>query len=281
MLFHVGVLWRLNEVGWLSQVDRVSSVSGGSVTATVLALAWDWLQFDGDGVSPVLQEAVVQPVRKMAQVDLDLAAVRGGLLAIGTSTGDRIADGYRQCLYGQSSLLELPDHPRFVLNATNVGSGSLAHFSKPFLADWRVGRILNPAIEVAVAVACSSAFPPFLSPYRLDLRGLTWTTDDGNDLATKEHRDEWLLTDGGVYDNLGLETAWRRHRTVLVSDAGGRLQPDSDPDLDWGRHLVRVLNVVDHQVRSLRKKQVVGAYRIGTRQGAYIGIRSNIDKYGH
>ena len=32
MIFHVGVLWRLDEAGLLSQLDRVSSVSGGSIT---------------------------------------------------------------------------------------------------------------------------------------------------------------------------------------------------------------------------------------------------------
>ena len=43
MLFHVGALWRLNEVGYLSKLSRVSSVSGGSITAGVLActgLSW-------------------------------------------------------------------------------------------------------------------------------------------------------------------------------------------------------------------------------------------------
>lgn len=29
MLFHIGVLWRLNEIGWLPKLDRISSVSGG------------------------------------------------------------------------------------------------------------------------------------------------------------------------------------------------------------------------------------------------------------
>ena len=33
MLFHVGVLWRLVDSGVLAEVDRVSSVSGGSITA--------------------------------------------------------------------------------------------------------------------------------------------------------------------------------------------------------------------------------------------------------
>ena len=32
-----------------------------------------------------------------------------------------------------------------------------------------------------------------------------------------------MLSDGGVYDNLGLETVWKRYQTVLVSDGGGKL----------------------------------------------------------
>jgi NTE family protein len=38
-----------------------------------------------------------------------------------------------------------------------------------------------------------------------------------------------ILTDGGVYDNLGLETAWKRYDTVLVSDAGGKTQAEEEP----------------------------------------------------
>ena len=46
MLFHVGALWRLYDAGKLRDVDRISSVSGGSITAGVLALAWSRLSFD-------------------------------------------------------------------------------------------------------------------------------------------------------------------------------------------------------------------------------------------
>lgn len=46
MVFHIGVLWRLHETGVLRRLSRVSSVSGGSITAAVLALAWPRLMAD-------------------------------------------------------------------------------------------------------------------------------------------------------------------------------------------------------------------------------------------
>src|SRR3954462_12437087 len=49
MLFHIGSLWRLNEVGWLPKLKRISSVSGGSITSAQLALAWPDLNFDPSG----------------------------------------------------------------------------------------------------------------------------------------------------------------------------------------------------------------------------------------
>jgi NTE family protein len=44
MLFHVGVLWCLEHAGYLRKLARFSSVSGGSITAGVLALAWNGLE---------------------------------------------------------------------------------------------------------------------------------------------------------------------------------------------------------------------------------------------
>lgn len=41
MLFHLGSLWRLNDLHYLPRLDRVSSVSGGSITAGVLGMNWE------------------------------------------------------------------------------------------------------------------------------------------------------------------------------------------------------------------------------------------------
>jgi NTE family protein len=45
MVFHVGSLWRLYESGLLGQIKRISSVSGGSITAGLLGLMWRQLSF--------------------------------------------------------------------------------------------------------------------------------------------------------------------------------------------------------------------------------------------
>lgn len=279
MLFHVGVLWRLNDAGMLPTLERVSSVSGGSITAAALALHWDELDFGDDQVGRGYVDRVVQPLRGLAGTGVDVGSVLVGALNPFRSASDKVAKAYRKHVFGDATLQDLPDHPRFVINATNMESGVLMRFSKPYLADYRVGRVLAPTVPLATAVAASSAFPPFLSPCTVDLSDQEWVTDRGNDLAGDDYRGEIRLSDGGVYDNLGLETAWKTYDTILVSDAGGRMRPEPDPHADWPRHVLRVLQVIDNQVRSLRKRQVVEAFRRGDRKGVYVGIRSDPQDY--
>jgi len=88
-----------------------------------------------------------------------------------------------------------------------------------------------------------------------------------------------FLSDGGVYDNLGLETAWKRYRTILVSDAGLAMGADPAPGTDWVTHAKRVLDMIDSQVRSLRKRQLLSSFTNGMRNGAYWSIRSDIADY--
>lgn len=277
MVFHVGVLWRLNEAKLLPELKRVSSVSGGSITAGVLALHWDDLGFDQSGVAQDFHDQVVVPIRDMAGEGIDITSVLTGLSLPFRSISDRIVKAYRRHLFGNRTLQQLPDNPRFVFNATNLESGALMRFSKPYIADYRVGRIMEPELPLAVAVAASSAFPPFLSPCRVDLSREEWVVDP--DALPADFRDEISLSDGGVYDNLGIETAWKNYRTILVSDAGGQFKTDSSPPSDWMLQLRRVLGVIDNQVRSLRKRQVIDSFVAGTRSGMYVGIRSHVADY--
>ena len=276
MLFHLGALWRLNDLALLPTLDRVSSVSGGSITAAALGRAWNGLDFDAGGVARRFGD-VADAVRGMASHTVDEAAIAVGILTADT-IGERVAAAYRGRLLGNTTLQDLPDRPRFVINATNLASGALWRFSKPYMADWRVGKIPTPTLPLADAVAASSAFPPVLSPFALDLADADWQTVEGNELTSGRYRDRVLLSDGGVYDNLGLETVWKRCDTVFASDAGGRLVDDPDPPGDWARQSVRVLKVIDNQVRSLRRRQLRGSYSAKTRAGAYWSIRAGEDE---
>lgn len=75
-LFHLGSIWRLNELGLLAKLDRVSSVSGGSITAGCLVANWRRLQW-ADGVVRNFESAVVAPLRKFCSLNLDGPAIRG------------------------------------------------------------------------------------------------------------------------------------------------------------------------------------------------------------
>jgi NTE family protein len=210
---------------------------------------------------------------------VDVTSVVRGAASPFSTVADEVRDAYDDQLFHGATLQDLPGRPVFIFNATNLASGALVRFTKRYVADWRVGRVSRPQLPLAVAVACSSAFPPFLSPYHLDLSKAPWTTDRGNDLTGKKFRSVLPLSDGGVYDNLGIEPVWKQSHGIVVSDAGGELDPDSDPPSDWPRQLLRVLHVVDHQVRSLRKRQVIQSLATHQRDGVYLGIRSQVTHY--
>jgi NTE family protein len=275
MLFHLGVLWRLAELGYLARLARISSVSGGSITAGHLALRWTQLasgRFEG------FRTEVVEPIRALARRTLDVRSVLGGLFLPGT-VSDKVAAAYERYLYGQATLQDFPDSPRFVLNATNVQTGALWRFSKPYMRDYLVGEVKHPKVKVAQAVGASSAFPPFLSPAFLELDPSSFTPGSFGACGVPPYTERAVLTDGGVYDNLGLETAWKRYDTILVSDAGQKMDPQPKPHEDWAMHSKRVLDLVDNQVRSLRKRQIVQSFIAGERKGTYFGIGADIEQY--
>ncbi|WP_221775492.1 patatin-like phospholipase family protein [Sphingobium yanoikuyae] len=165
MLFHVGSLWRLAELDALRDLTRISSVSGGSITAGVLALAWPKLLAEG---LPAFIRDVAGPVRKLASVTIDERAILGGIVLPG-SISAYVARAYAKHLFGDATLQHLPEEPRFIFNATNLETGSLFRFTRREIRDWRVGRIPAPEVKLADAVAASSAFPPILSPFILDV----------------------------------------------------------------------------------------------------------------
>jgi predicted acylesterase/phospholipase RssA len=66
MLFHLGAVWRINELGLLPRLARISSVSAGSIVAGLLGLKWHALRFDAAGVAAAFDAEIVAPIRALA-----------------------------------------------------------------------------------------------------------------------------------------------------------------------------------------------------------------------
>jgi NTE family protein len=316
MVFQVGALWRLNELGLLRHMKRISSVSGGSITAGVLAMNWNKLEWDEDNRATNFQEFFVQPIRRIAGMDIDsrVSTTQGLFTAVAGKKGaaEEFAEKLEKFFRG-ATLASLPDPkmnaPEFYINATNLQTGNLFIFTRDYVGDSELGKLRGAKVPLSKAVAASAAFPPIMSPLKLNLEELggTWeyasnedyTThypyviDEGSGLRELRNIDEksWesmvsdlrrevVLADGGIYDNLALDTAWKKYKTVFVSDGGGRIAPDLDPKGDWLMHGKRVAEVIDYQVRSLRKRQVLASYQLKdpklARKGAFWSIRGHL-----
>jgi NTE family protein len=294
-LFHLGSIWRLNEMGWLKKLAEITSVSGGSITAAYLGLKWKNLHFDSNGQATDFKEQIVKPIQSFCSKTIDIESAFAGLIYPIYNASTRIASRYRQRLYGNSTLQDLPsdnEGPRFTIYATSLQTGVSVRFSKTEFAEYHLGKIESPKIPLAVAVAASSAFPPVLGPLILKLKSAEWKDwedDKPEPFKEKEKiRQRMFLTDGGIYDNMGLERVWDRYSTVLVSDASAPFQITGGilrfriGQLFTAKRLIDIINSQAIRVRrrwlmnDLDERFVRGAYwGIATKIGNY-----NLEKYG-
>jgi NTE family protein len=288
MLFHAGALARMNELGLLSRTQRISSVSAGSIMSGHLALSWSKLgQADRNGTFANFQHVIVDPIYNFSRQSIDIGDVLTGLLPW-TSGAEKLAKSYEKSLFGTKTLQDMPDSPHFIFCATNLQTGVLWRFSKPYAGDYVVGRLDKPAIAISHAVAASSAYPPILSPLKLEFpKGSFTDWPSGPSLDAGEidaFRSRVLLYDGGYYDNHGIEPIVKRYLTDFVSDGGKPFERMADVHLDWISQYNRTLYIYDNQVRALRRRDLIQRFIDGNnvrdetkltgdaRMGAYWGV---------
>lgn len=285
-LFHLGSLWRINELKLLRALKEITSVSGGSITSAWLALRWDRLSFDAAGEATNFVEQVVTPVRMFCSRACDTQAILKGWLDPFRGPSHYLARHYRRSLFGDATLQDLPspeEGPRFTIYATNLLTGVSVRMTRKRLADYRIGQIENPRVPLAVAVAASSAFPPLFVPVKLKIDPSAWQKLEGADLFDDhKYRGTMHLGDGGIYDNMGLESIWGRYETVLVSDAGAPFADLVEPGwmiFSQVSRLLRTLAIIDRQSRALRRRWLIRDLQRGDMKGTFWGIGTNIDEY--
>ena len=275
-LFHLGAVWRLNELALLQSVARVSTVSGGSILAGLMAVHWSRLIFE-DGTATNFQEEIADPIWQFCSRGIDVRATLGGLLP-GVNI---LARHYQRHIVGKATLQDLPDHPEFVFNAAHLETGRNWIFCKNLMRTYKLGIIDQPNTRMSLVVAASSAFPPAFSPVVLRL--------DPNDFRRSEFAELFdrvdlkrkvSLTDGGVYDNLGVH-AIRDFDTLLVSDASNPLDAKGGPSVlrALSHRSKRPIEIAVEQTKALRRHAIVTQLERGEKQGALWTIGTRLGRY--
>ncbi len=218
--FHLGCLRALNDRGSLQRVKVVSGVSGGAVAAAAYAYSDDSFADFDQRMQKLLRRGLQREIARRALLHPRAAAsfaahAASGAGALAASAASRLRSGTRlqppirrwasrtdafeatleDRLFGGETL----DRPRrdnvgVIINACDLRTGSAVRFGSRESGIWRLGCFVAP-VSIATAVTASAAYPLLLPS--LD-RSYEFARRDGS-----RRRERVVLTDGGVFDNLG------------------------------------------------------------------------------
>ena len=284
-LFHLGALRRLNELGILSQVKTIASVSGGSIAAGCVAAhatanpaAWA----DPGRPVPGFDEGIAEPLRELAGTTIRTKPVLTGWSPLhwhDQNAGLAALAGRLGKLTGGLRLKEVAATPRFVICAADL------EFRTQWLFDTGARRMGEDCAgyasvgdwTLARAVAASNAMPIVFRPLlpKLEPKELEGGDYDGPDRDSLVSKIE--LSDGGLYDNLAVEPIWRDHAVVLASDAAPSYNFEPNLGPVWGnlRYVVTLLE----QATNVRKRWLISNFMNEHLEGTYWGIRSLPENY--
>lgn len=247
--FHLGVLRKLRAYGLLDKIDLLSCVSGGSIAGAFVALHWN---------NPDALDLLEQ---YLATRSIAVGSVIGGALDPFHSRLDKLADSYDRDLFSGQTLNALSNGPRIYLNATNLASGNMFFFvaggKKPSeMGEHELGVVLAPNFPIARAVAASSAFPPVFPPLRLD--AAVYSPAVACDYVT--------LSDGGIYDNLGINPGLSGQNELdylIVSDGGRPYAIKTEPTESGAIVLKEGLDIMMEQIRGLQFDRIKHRHMAG------------------
>jgi NTE family protein len=207
--FGLGCLRALHDQDLLRHVSVISGISGGSVLAALYAYGpAEFGEFDAlvvDQLRRGLQlEILTRALHPAAAVRSLAHAMRAALIRRadepvlrGANRTDALSDTLAARAFGDR-LLDQVTHPGLatVITATDLRTSNAVRFGSLRSSCSVYGTIQEP-VRVANAVAASGAFPLLLPAVE---RAYSFRRQP----ADAPERHAVLLTDGGIYDNLGL-----------------------------------------------------------------------------
>ena len=287
-VFHCGVLQRLALDGLLESTTFVSTVSGGSLVVGLI-LCQNGHRWPG---SEEFLDAVLPSVRAR----LTTATLQWSYLWRSVVLPWRLARGRAHVLAKQleaqwkirGTMQDVPETPRWIVNATCYETGRNWRFTRRRMGDYVTHYVMDPATPIAEAIAASAAVPGLIGPLAIRSEEHDWHRyENGQPIPSSTPVKRYALWDGGVYDNLGVESMFKPgggfrdgFDFLLVSDASAQLSLDSGMLkrvlMPWRRAL-RLVDVATDQVRGLRARTLIAEFQRRPDAGVYVRLGNTVE----
>lgn len=294
MVFHLGVMKHLAERGLLEDVERISTVSGGSLLIGLLLqqnqMLWPTSAEFMTRLLPTLRESLCTRSLQWGAARQLLNPLNWRFLL---SRANLLALALQREWQVQGALANLPATPEWSINGTTAENGKRFRFKRQNIGDYTLGYTSAEQFPLASALAVSAAFPGGFGPLTLDAQRFDWDKrpwDAPPDTATpiKPRFQRLHLYDGGVYDNLGLEPFFDAGRQrpkhdgsyIICSDAGAPLSSGFNMGPLNVFRLTRVADIMSDQSRSVRVRAFAHYLQQNPSSGAYLYINTAISEEG-
>jgi predicted acylesterase/phospholipase RssA len=254
--FHLGVIRFLRDADLLNNVAQIYSVSGGSIIAAHLVLNWQhYIWTDGQ------YAAAEKELLAFGARDIRGRIVRRWLFSMllpvlrlfpKLAFRTRLLETEYDIFFKKARLRDIDpkksDRPVLHILATRFTTCNLCSFSSEgfwIYYEHSVKRLHRTStLPLALAVASSSAFPPLFPPAIISRKMLNASVEE-------LPYDPELLTDGGLFDNLGFAnflSSTENEETprpdyLILSDAGA--QPDWNIKGRFSRVISRTIRSTD------------------------------------
>jgi len=291
--FHLGCLRALHDRGLLGKVSVISAVSGGSVIAALYAYRDEPFEAFEQRVEALLRRGLVWGIVRQTLFSLETFRILAAILIVGVVAALGTLLRSIVALLGLFNLAgrQLPVLaarisslvPRFasrstaferhlrrrvlgnqrmdevarpglivVLNAAELRTETAFRFGSRESGAWRFGRLIDTPF-VSQAVAASAAFPVLLPAFD---RTLSF------EKKGVETRHRVMITDGGVYDNLGISCMLPGKSSefstnafpvdfIIACDAGPGTPSGNRKPIFWASRMVATIFTIHRRTQSL------------------------------
>ena len=286
MVFHLGVMKYLAERGLLENVDRISTVSGGSLLVGLLLqqnqMRWPTSEQFLARSNPTLRESLCARSLQWGAARQLLNPLNWRFLL---SRANLLARALQREWQVKGALADLPAEPEWSINGTTAENGKRFRFKRYDIGDYTLGYAPAERFPLASALAVSAAFPGGFGPLTLDARRFEWRRRPWGapmeeTVPVEPVFQRLHLYDGGVYDNMGLEPFFDGGRKeskvgpsyIICSDAGAPLASGFEMGPLNVFRLARVADIMSDQARALRVRAFVDWIKTQPSAGAYMSI---------